>query len=88
MNDKTLAVAALMLAITASSAALGDGAKLRRSDHAITWSQSLELLKNKGYAHPLIIQSATVPGNWIGSASKDGHRVDVAIDALGNVSQH
>ncbi len=88
MIHKIITMIVAAVAVAASSAAFAESASAPQSVDAKTWSQSIELLKNDGYTHPVIIQSAGAPGSWIGSASKDGHRVDVAVDAAGNVTQH
>jgi hypothetical protein len=86
MNRKIFTFAA-MIATAGSSAAFADGPRIPFSADAITWSQSMRLLKNNGYTHPVIVQSAAAPGGWIGSASKDGRRVDVAVDPEGKVTE-
>jgi len=82
---KVFVLAAIPLACIASSAAFADRLGPPVSGNATTWSRSILLLQNDGYTHVMIIQSAVSPGWWIGSASKDGRRVDVAIDPEGKV---
>ncbi len=88
MIRKILTMTVAALAVTVSVAASAESARVRRAGEAITWSQSMQLLKDSGYTHPVIIQSAADGGGWIGLASKDGRRVDIAVDPQGNVSQH
>jgi hypothetical protein len=75
------------IAVVVASTALADSAKTASPGHNPTWSQSMQLLKKNGYTHPIIIESLETPGVWIGSAAKDGRRVDVAVDAEGHVTE-
>jgi hypothetical protein len=79
--------AAGVVAMVIGSAALADGERTATPGRNPTWSQSIQLLKNNGYIHPIIIESLETPGMWIGSATKDGRRVDVAVDAEGHVTE-
>jgi|SwirhisoilCB3_FD_contig_31_752756_length_759_multi_2_in_0_out_0_1 hypothetical protein len=79
--------AAGAVAVAVASAALADSATTAAPEHNPTWSQSILLLKKSGYTHPIIIESLETPGAWIGSAAKDGRRVDVAVDAEGHVTE-
>lgn len=79
--------AASAIAVVIGSAALADSERTAASGRNPTWSQSIQLLKKNGYTHPIIIESLETPGMWIGSATKDGRRVDVAVDAEGHVTE-
>lgn len=87
MIAKFFVLTAGAVAVVIGSAAFADSERTVAPGRDLTWSQSMQLLQKNGYTHPIIIQSVETPGIWIGSATKDGRRVDVAIDAGGNVTE-
>ncbi|HKT18370.1 MAG TPA: PepSY domain-containing protein [Stellaceae bacterium] len=87
MFEKFFFLACFVVAVVVSSAAFADGESTAVPRRDMTWWQSMQLLEKNGYTHAIIIQSAKTPGRWIGSASKDGRRVDVSVDPEGKVTQ-
>ena len=85
--EKLFVLACLAVAMVIGSAAFADGERTVVPRRDMTWWQSMQLLEKSGYTHAIIIQSAETPGRWIGSASKDGRRVDVVVDPEGKVTQ-
>lgn len=86
-----LAAAALLASLatpsfadSAGAAAAGNRPPLTDDEKA--WQEAMHALKAKGYSEGVIMPSVLTPGAWIGSArNKDGKRVDIAVDAEGNV---
>jgi hypothetical protein len=87
MVEKFFFLTCFVIAVAVCSAAFADDESTAVPRRDMTWSQLMQRLEKSGYTHPIIIQSARTPGMWIGSATKDGRRADVAIDAEGHLTE-
>ncbi len=86
----SLLVAAILLAPATMSSAQtlterppdADAAANSKSLH-----DAMQALRDNGYTQGVLMPSALNAGSWIGSARKDGKRVDVTVDSKGQVTQ-
>ncbi len=82
-----LGVAGPACADDASAVATDNPASVIGTD-AKAWQDAMQALKAGGYDQGVLMQAPDKPGTWIGSArDKNGERVDVAVDAKGNVTR-
>lgn len=91
----SLVAAAMALGFGFSASAFAAGANASfpaRPDAAVTshiraWKDAMQALAAKGFSRAVLMPSVETAGGWVGIArDKNGKRVDVTVDAKGNVT--